>query len=149
MLTLIFHTILVNPILNSLVGLYKITGSLGISIILLTLIIRTILIPATAPSMKTMKKQQELQPELNKLKEKYKHDKKKQAEMQMELFKKHGLNPASGCLTQIVMIIVLIALYNVIRTFTAGTSIADIDKIVYFGFLKLAGTVSQIDTQFL
>jgi len=148
MLGTIWNTILVNPIFNVLVGLYKLTGDLGISIILLTTLIRFILIPAVLPSMKAMKKQRDLQPELDKIKEKYKQDKKKQAEMQMELFKKHGLNPASGCLTQVVMIVVLIALYGVIRMFTINPDILALNARIYFDFIKL-GATEIIRTQFL
>ena len=148
MLSEIWNLILINPILNILVGFYQLTGNLGFSIVLLTVLIRTILIPAMLPSMKTMQKQRELQPELDKIKKKFKHDKKKQAEMQMELFKKHGLNPASGCLTQIAMIVVLIALYGVIRRFTGGTNIEEINSHLYFGFLNL-DLVEQIQIRFL
>jgi YidC/Oxa1 family membrane protein insertase len=144
----IWDTLLVNPIFNILVGLYQFTGSLGISIIILTTLIRVVLIPAVLPSMKTMKKQRDIQPELDKIKQKYKHDKKKQAEMQMELFKKHGINPASGCLTQIVMIIVLIALYGVIRMFTINPDIVALNARIYFDFIKLSAD-EVIKTQFL
>ena len=93
----IWHTLLVTPIFNLLMVLYKYSGSLGFSIIILTIIIRAILIPLVLPSLKNMKKQRDLQPELDKIKQKYKYDKKKQAEMQMELFKKHGLNTRNYC----------------------------------------------------
>jgi YidC/Oxa1 family membrane protein insertase len=134
----IWNFILVTPILNSLAGFYQLTSNLGVAIILLTIVIRALLTPATLPSLKTMKKQRDIQPELDEIKQKYKNDKKKQGEMQMELFKKHGLNPASGCLTQIVMIIVLIALYGVIRKFTLATDITQLNPQMYFGFLKFA-----------
>ena len=72
MLATIWNTILVEPILNALIGLYNATGSLGISIIVLTIIIRAVLIPVVMPSMKSMKKQRDLKPELDKIKKKYK-----------------------------------------------------------------------------
>jgi YidC/Oxa1 family membrane protein insertase len=134
----IWNTVLVNPIFNILTAFYQLSGSLGISIILLTIVMRTLLIPAMTPSLKNMQKQRELQPEIDKIKKKFKHDKKKQAEMQMELLKKHGLNPASGCLTQIVMIIVLIALYSVIRMFTYTTDIGELNSHIYFDFLRFS-----------
>jgi YidC/Oxa1 family membrane protein insertase len=148
MLAVIWNTILVNPIMNVLVGFYQLTGNLGISIVLLTVLIRALLIPVILPSMKTMKKQRDLQPEIDKLKKKYKHDKKKQAEMQMELFKKHGLNPASGCLTQISMLVVLIALYGVIRKFSGELTVVDLNTLIYFDALKFSST-EIIDTTFL
>jgi YidC/Oxa1 family membrane protein insertase len=134
----LWTTVLVNPIFNLLAALYHLTGSLGVSIILLTVVIRTLLIPAMAPALKNMTKQRELKPELDKIKKKFKHDKKKQAEMQMELLKKHGLNPGSGCLTQIITIIILIALYSVIRMFTNTTDIVELNSHIYFEFLKFA-----------
>ena len=148
MLATIWNTLLVTPLLNILVLFYHFTGNLGISIILLTLTSKTIMIPIITPSLTAMKKQRELQPELDKIKKKYMYDKKKQAEMQMELFKQHGLNPASGCGTQIIMIIILIALYNVIRRFSMGIDIANLNTSLYFGFLKFT-TDQVVNTSFL
>lgn len=148
MLSTLWQTILVNPIFNILVVLYRFSGSLGISIILLTVLIRAALIPAVLPSLKNMKKQRDIQPELDKIKQKYKNDKKKQAEMQMELFKKHGLNPASGCLTQIVMIVVLFALYGVIRKFSLGVDLTELNNVIYFSALKFT-SLDELRTGFL
>ena len=96
MLGLIHSTLLVNPIFNILALLFKISGSLGLSIIGLTIIVKVISIPAILPSLKSIKKQRGLQPQLDKMKKKYKYDKKKQAEMQMHRGKSQGLNPTSG-----------------------------------------------------
>ena len=144
----LWNNLLVNPLFNLIFVFYRLTGSLGVSIIFLTLIIRAVLVPIMLPSLKALKKQQDLQPEIDKIKLKFKHDKKKQAEMQMELFKKHGINPASGCSTQIIMILVLIALYGVIRKFTLGASIDELNAHVYFNSLKLIEGES-INTNFL
>ena len=148
MLGTIWNTLLVNPILNLLVVLYTFLGqNMGLAIIVLTILIRALLIPVVMPSMKTMKKQRDLQPELDKLKSKYKHDKQKLSQEQMKLFKKHGLNPASGCLTQISMIVVLIALCNVITRFTVNGDANVINSLIYFPALKFAEGAS-IDTTF-
>lgn len=141
------HTLLVEPILNTLAGLYQLTGNLGISIILLTLIIRFILIPTLIPSMRQMKKQRELQPELDKIKEKYKNNKKKQAEAQMELFKEHGLNPASGCISQIPMFIVIFALYQAITLISRTENVMTLNPELYFDFVKF--TTETLNTKFL
>ncbi|OGC47797.1 hypothetical protein A2886_00215 [candidate division WWE3 bacterium RIFCSPHIGHO2_01_FULL_42_13] len=148
MLGTIWNTILVNPILNLLVALYTfLGGNMGLAIIVLTIIIRALLIPVILPSMKTMQKQRDLQPEIEKLKGKYKHDKQKLAKEQMELFKRHGLNPASGCLTQISMIVVLIALYNVINRFSINVDINALNNLLYFPALRFAEGAS-INTTF-
>jgi YidC/Oxa1 family membrane protein insertase len=147
MFATIWNLILIAPILNLLVVLYHVTGSLGWSIILLTIIIRAILVPVIIPSMKAIQKQRDIQPELSKLKEKYKHDQKKLAAEQMELFKKHGINPASGCLSQIVMILVLIALFTVIQLFAVKTDVAAINSKIFFEGIKLASD-AKIATTF-
>jgi len=148
MFGILWNTILITPLLNALAILYQLSGSLGLSIILFTVIIKAILTPLVMPSMKTMKKQRDLQPELDKLKEKYKHDKKKMAEMQMELFKQHGLNPASGCVTQIATIVVLIALYGVIQRFAINADVDVLNTLIYFDAFKFkVGEV--VNTQFL
>jgi YidC/Oxa1 family membrane protein insertase len=90
-----------NPILNILSFFYFLTSNLGLSIVLLTILIKVILFPFMVPTFKNMKKQKALKPQLDALKEKYKEDKKKITEEQMKLFKEHGINPTSGCLTQI------------------------------------------------
>lgn len=147
MLKTIWTTILVTPMLNVLVVLYNFFGeNLGWAIVGLTLAIRTILIPVVLPSLKNMKKQRDLQPELQKLQKKYKHDKQKLAEEQMKLFKKHGLNPASGCITQITMVIVLIALYNVIRRFTINFDLSAINAMIYFSKMRFSEGFSMNTT---
>ena len=108
---------LVNPINQLLIFLYGLTGNnLGFAIILLTLIVRGVLVPVTIPSLKSAKKLQELKPHLDRLKEKHK-DKQKLQLAQLDLYKQHGINPASGCLPQIAQLLVLIALYQVFMNF--------------------------------
>ena len=102
------------PLTSILLFFSRLTGSLGLGIILLTLVIRLILIPFTLPSMKMQVKMRDLQPELNKLKAKYKNDKAGLQKAQMALFQQHKVNPASGCLPLIVQFAVLIALYRVL-----------------------------------
>ena len=148
MIGIIWNTALVNPLLNLLVGIYSFTSNLGLSIILMTVLIKVILLPIVLPSMKTMKKQRELAPELKKLKAKYKKDKKRQAQAQMELYKQHGINPSSGCISQIAMLVVLIALYNVIRKLIINADITAINSSLYFDFLKLS-VEQAINTKFL
>lgn len=147
MLGQLFNTLLIAPLLNLLVWLYQVSGNLGVAIILLTLLIKVVLIPMMMPSIRSIKKQRELKPELDAIKKKY-PDKKKQAEMQMELFKKHNIHPAAGCSTQIIMIIVLIALFNVISKFSHINDLNEINKFLYFESLKILSKES-LNTHFL
>ncbi len=108
----IWNTALFYPLLNLLMWLYKLTGNFGWAVITLTVGLRAIMTPLVWNSMKAMKKQQELAPELAKLKIEYKDKKQELMTAQAELYKKNGINPASGCLPQILQIVVLIALFN-------------------------------------
>lgn len=101
------------PILNALILLYKVLFSnLGLAILALTSLVRLALIPLTNPQLKSAQKMQEINPELEELKKKFKDDKQKLMQAQMELYKKHGINPAAGCLPQIVQFVILISLYQ-------------------------------------
>ena len=117
---------------------YRYLGNLGLAIIVLSFLVRLVMVPFFIPNLKTAKKQRDLKPELDKLREKFKHDKKKQAEMQMELFKKHGINPASGCLSNIVTLLIPIALYGVINEIAKITDITSINPKLYADWLRFA-----------
>lgn len=148
-----WNTIFINPIFNFLVLLYKLTGNLGVSIILFTIIIKALLIPITLPSIKMAKKQRDVQPELDKINQKFKYDKQKQAQLQMELFRKHGINPAAGCVTTIVTLILMLAIYRVIYVITpinvvGNNFISSLNERIYFSSLKIPEGVS-LNTKFL
>lgn len=89
-------------------------GQYGLSILVVTLIIRLIILPLTLKQYKSSKRMQDLQPEMKKLKEKYKDDAKKQQEETMKLFQQNGVNPLAGCFPIIVQMPILIALYQAI-----------------------------------
>lgn len=105
------------PISALLLFFGHLTGNLGLAIIMMTIVIRLVLIPFTLPSMKMQVKMRDLQPEINKLKVKYKDDKAGLQQAQMALFKEHRVNPASGCLPMIVQFGVLIILYRVLTDY--------------------------------
>lgn len=120
MLSYFWFDILVKPILNSLLFINHFVGSVGLAIIILTLLVKIILLPLNIPNIKMQSKKKELDAELKKINKKYK-DKQEAAKAQMELYKKHGVNPASGCLPMIVQIFIFVALYRVfINVFANG-----------------------------
>ncbi|NCN87508.1 MAG: membrane protein insertase YidC [Candidatus Pacebacteria bacterium] len=120
-----------------LIELYKITGDLGISIIALTFILRSILLPLTLPSLKSQQKIKEMKPEIDKLKKKYK-DKKVLQQKQLELYQKYNLNPLAGCLPQIAQLVVLIFLYQALITFLGNTTHQGIDINTTFFWMDLS-----------
>lgn len=146
-----WNTFLVEPILNLLIAFYKVLFSnLGLAILGMTAFIRIVLYPLTVPALKMAEKQKRMQPKLNELKEKYKDDKERLTQEQLKLMKEAGINPALGCLPQIVQLIILIALYQVfIKVLHAnGAEITNLNNLLYFDFLKLP-TNAVIGTKFL
>ncbi len=93
---------------------YKFLGNYGLAIILLTIIVRVPFIPIMHKSQKSMKKLQKIQPMMAELKEKYKKDSQKMQKEMMSLYKKHKVNPVSGCLPMFLQVPIFIALYNVL-----------------------------------
>ena len=89
--------------------------SYGWTIVTITVILRAIFWPFTAVSMRSAKKMQALAPEIKLLKEKYKDDQQKFTQKQMELWKKHKVNPMSGCLPMLIQMPVFFGFLAMIR----------------------------------
>lgn len=102
------------PILRGLQFFYKFIPNYGIAIILLTIVIRLLTFPLQYKSFKSMKKMQEIQPELTKLREKYKNEPQKLQKETMDLFKKAGANPLGGCLPLLLQMPIFFAFYKVL-----------------------------------
>ncbi|UOR10754.1 YidC family membrane integrase SpoIIIJ [Halobacillus amylolyticus] len=101
-------------------------GSYGLSIIIVTIIIRLVLLPLNVKQLKSSKAMQDIQPQLQELRSKYSSkDAQSQQKLQqetMQLFQKNGVNPLAGCLPIIVQMPVLIGFYHAImRTETIQT----------------------------
>lgn len=145
----IWHTLFLAPLVNGLIFLYNFTGNLGISIVLFTILVRLVLTPFALPAMKTAQKMKELSPQLNKLKERHKGDKAKLTQAQMDLYRQYGVNPAAGCLPQVVQIVILFALIGAFNTiFYSGTNV--ISKLNEFLWPVLdLPTSTHLNTSFL
>ena len=87
------------------------------AIVVLTIIVRTLLLPLAIKQIKSMREQQRLQPELQRLRQKYRTDRQKLTQETMELFRKEGVNPYSACLPMIAQMPVFLAMYQVINEF--------------------------------
>lgn len=107
-------------------------GSYGLAIILLTVIIKTIIYPLTWKQMKSMRKTVEIQPKLQEIQKKYKNQPEKLNQEMMELYKKHNVNPAGGCLPLLVQLPIFWALYRTLFSF--GNYIADPSQAVFLWF---------------
>jgi len=110
----IFNVLLIQPLANGLIFFYRILGgNMGLAIIGFSIFLRFMLTPLTKPYMNSMKKMKEVQPQLDKLKEKYKNDKAKLMQAQADFYKEKGVKPGAGCLPYLFQIVILIALFNV------------------------------------
>lgn len=142
-----FNQILIWPILNILIFFYnvlsasRIPGALGLAIIFLTLFIRGLLSPLTRTQVLSAQKMAELRPELERLAKKHKGDRQKLQQEQLKLYKKHGINPASGCLPLLLQMPVFIALYRVFWQILGNGNLTQvvesINQIVYHQSLKI------------
>jgi len=111
-----FFSVIAKVLVGYLLWLYELVPSWGLSIVLLTITTRTLLFPLTWPSIKNMVHMRELKPEMDRLNEKFKDDPQAKGLAQMELWKKHGVNPMKGCLPQLVSMPVWFALYTTLQS---------------------------------
>ena len=102
------------PALYLLNFFYSYVGNYGISIILVTILIKLLFWPIAQKGLKSMKNMQKIQPKMAKLKEKYKNDKNRLNEEMMGLYKTYKVNPLGGCLPMLLQIPVFFALYKVL-----------------------------------
>ena len=98
-----------------MVFLYGLIPNYGVVVVLFAVLIKAITYPLMAKQLRSTKKMQEIQPELNKIKLKYKHDPALQQQKMSALFQESGVNPLAGCLPMLVQFPVLIAVFMVFR----------------------------------
>jgi YidC/Oxa1 family membrane protein insertase len=102
------------PLLKLLKFFYEYVKNYGVAIILLTVLIKILTYPLNYKSMKSMKDMSRLQPQLQKLKEKYKDDKEALNREMLTLMRTHGYNPIMGCVPMIIQMPIFFALYRVL-----------------------------------
>jgi YidC/Oxa1 family membrane protein insertase len=99
---------------------FRYTGSWGLAILFLTLVVRLLLWPLMHQQFKSMAEMQRLQPLIQKINEKYKDDPNKRAEATMKLYQEHKVNPAAGCLPLFIQMPILFLLWKVIANYEFG-----------------------------
>jgi YidC/Oxa1 family membrane protein insertase len=112
----IFHP-LFELVATVLAFIYGLVPTYGVAIILLTILIMALLTPLTIKSTKSMLAMQALQPEMQKLRQKYKgaENREQLNQEMMRLYREHGVSPTGGCLPMFLQMPALIVLYDVIR----------------------------------
>jgi YidC/Oxa1 family membrane protein insertase len=98
-----------------LAKIYDLVPNYGVTIIVLTVVIRLILLPLGIKQIRSMQHMQLIQPKVKQIQQKFKQDKARQQEEIMKLYKEYGVNPFSGCWPVLLQFPILIAMYSVVR----------------------------------
>lgn len=136
--------------------IFDIVGKIGLdkgaqivlSIFILTILVRLLVLPLNIKSMRSSAKMQELQPELQKIQNKYKNDPEKQSQMMMQLYKDNNVSMMGGCLPMLIQLPILWALYYVFlgikgsdgASFLWIKNLAQPDKLFILPILSAATT---------
>lgn len=137
MLALGVFQVLLNGIGWILAWIYDIVGNYGLSIIVLTIVIKVVLLPLGIKQIKSMQAMQSIQPKVKELQKKFKGNKEKIQQETMKLYKEAGVNPLGGCLPLLLQFPILIAMYAVIRApelqpvDAAGQAVAGDQAVTY------------------
>ena len=100
----------------SLITLQGVFGNYGVAIVCITIVLRILFFPLTHRSTVISRKMQEIQPQAQEIREKYKSDPQKMQQKTWELYREHNFNPLGGCLPMLLQIPVFFALFNVLRS---------------------------------
>ncbi len=111
-----FFSVIAKILVGFLLAVHGFIPNWGVAIIILTLTARTLLFPLAIPSIRSMIKMRELKPEIDELNARFKDDPQAKGLAQMELWRKHKVNPLKGCLPQLASMPVWFALYTTLQT---------------------------------
>ncbi|MGB1118612.1 MAG: membrane protein insertase YidC [Parvibaculales bacterium] len=105
---------LTKPMFRALQFFYDLVGNYGVSILIVTVLIKAVFFPLASRSYETMAKMKKLQPRMLQIREQYKDDKQAQQQELMKIYREEKLNPLAGCLPILLQIPVFFALYKVL-----------------------------------
>jgi YidC/Oxa1 family membrane protein insertase len=111
-----FFSVIAEVLVAFLLKVHSVVPNWGVAIIVLTLTARLLLFPLSWPGIRNMVRMRELKPEMDALTEKFKDDPQGKGLAQMELWRKHKVNPLKGCLPQVASMPVWFALYTTLQT---------------------------------
>ena len=164
-----WQSFLVLPIIQMITWLYGIIGNLGVAIIIATILTKAAVMPLMLKSMNNTAKMQTIQPEMDKIKQKYagKSDRETQMKMHAEmqsLYKESGVNPLAGCLPMLIQMPLMFAFFQafsrhpLIATYEVRyflgmslSSVSEIPNVVFAaivaGLMYFSQTMTQRRTQ--
>jgi YidC/Oxa1 family membrane protein insertase len=100
------------PLLHALRALQRVTGNYGVAIIVLTALVKAVTAPLTQTTFRNMREMQKIQPQMAKLRERFKDDQVAFQKEVMELYRRHHVNPFAGCLPMLLQLPIFIGLYT-------------------------------------
>ena len=95
--------------------IYSLISNYGIAIILFSILLKLLLLPLSIKQQKTVKKTEKMQKELKVIQERYKNNPEKLNQEMMALYKRENMSPFSGCFSGIIQIILLFAMFSLVR----------------------------------
>lgn len=113
--------------------LYQIFNNYGVAIIVFSVLLRIILIPITIKQQKSMKKSAEMQEKMNEIQRKYRNNPEKLNQETIDLYKREKMSPFTGCLSSILQIIIILAVFYLVSkplTYMKKVDTGLIDKYV-------------------
>jgi len=116
----LWETIFVKPLAWLIIKVGQVVGNYGLSVMIMGILIRLILVPFTKKSLMQSENMKKAQPELQKIQKKYGNNQDQAQAMQMSqemmaVYKKYGINPASGCLIAFIQLPILLAFLEAIN----------------------------------
>jgi len=96
--------------------IYKFVNNYGVSIIIFSVLLKILLLPLSIKQQKTMKKTEKLQKEMKFIQDKYKNNPEQMNKEIMDLYKRENLNPLGGCFTSIIQIIIIFAMFSLVKS---------------------------------
>ena len=137
-----WQTWAVDPLSNALTLIHDAVGSYAIAIVLFTVLIRLLMIPLTLKQITSQRKMQLIQPELEKIRGRFKGDRQAVSEATMKLYKERGVNPMAGCLPIFIQLPVLLALYGGILTLS-GRGLLN-EQFLWFNLAREDSTIQVV-----
>jgi len=122
MLGTIFHELIFRPIFNLLLALYSLVGDFGVAVILFTIIVKILLFPLLKSQTLQMKRMQDIQPELKKIKQKTKGNKQLEYLMTMSLYKQNDIKMSASFFSALIQLPILIAMFSVVQVMIRDTN---------------------------
>jgi len=112
--------------------LYELVGNYGLAIILFSVVIKLLMTPLSVSQQKSMKKNAKVQGELKQIQFKYKNEPEKMNQEVMDLYKREKMNPFGGCFTAIIQVILLFAVFFMVKQPLTYMEKIDADTINYY-----------------